>query len=83
MRRRLAFVAVVAASVGYLARSEAERRLARLRDRRRTRRPRGRVLLADMPHRFAPERFWPGSCWCNRKERHRIHQSAMSPGAGK
>jgi hypothetical protein len=83
VKRRLAFVAVVAASVGYLARAEAERRLARLRDRRKTRRPRGRVLLADMPHRFAPERFWPASCWCGKPKDHRIHQSAASSGAAR
>jgi hypothetical protein len=76
VRRRLAFVAVLAASVGYLLRSAAERRLVRLQERRKTRRPRGRVLLRDIPHRYAEERFWPGSCWCNRKERHGIHQAS-------
>lgn len=83
MRRQLAFVAVSAAAAGYLARSAAERRLAALRDRPKTRRPRTRVLRPDEPHRYAPERAWPGSCWCGKADGHPVHGSTVSGGAGR
>lgn len=75
MRRRLAFAAVLASAAGYLLRSEAERRLSRLRDRRRVRVRHGRVLIADIPHRYAPEACWPGTCWCGRTAGHLVHGS--------
>lgn len=76
MRRRIAVVVVIAAAAGYLLRCEAQRRLERLRERWKPRIRHGRVLLRDMPHRYAEERFWPGSCWCGRKSRHPVHQGA-------
>ena len=60
-------------------RSEAERRLRRRRERRKTRRPHGRVLLAGVPHRYAPESCWPGSCWCPEPEGHPVHGNRGGP----
>ncbi len=76
MRRQLAAVAVSAAAVGYVLRSEAERRLNRLRARRKARVRHGRVLLRDIPHRYTPEQFWPTSCWCDRPKGHKVHRAA-------
>ncbi len=77
MRRRFAFVAVSAAAVGYLLRCEAQRRLRLLRDRRKTRRPRGRVMLASIEHRYAEEwGGWRGACFCGKQRTDPIHQGA-------
>jgi hypothetical protein len=82
MRRQLAFVAVSATAVGYLLRSAAERRLAKLRGLREAR-PQPRGLRPNEPHQYVPERYWPGSCWCGKPKSHPVHVSTISGGAGR
>jgi hypothetical protein len=63
-----AFLGFVA---GFTARSELQRRLNR-----------GRRLLPDDPHPYAPEASWPGTCWCSRPKDAPVHQSRLSAPAG-
>jgi hypothetical protein len=73
--RKWRITRVLAAALGFIAgfatRSELQRR-----------RGRGRLLLPDDPHRYAPDRQWPGSCWCTKPENAPVHQTRISAGNG-
>jgi len=71
LRCRLAFAVTCGAIAGYLLRSEAQRRLARLAERS------GERLLLDIPHQVASEDPWPG-CWCEEPEGDPVHQGTGS-----